>query len=87
MVLKATIKTTSRITSKNQITVPKTVREALQVKPADSIEWSIDNDGTVRVKKTKKDLWDVVGEQEREYGNLSTPEIDWGTDLESEEFD
>lgn len=87
MVLKPTFKINSRITSKNQVTIPKSVREALNINPADSIEWDVDPSGRVIVKKTSGNLWDIVAEQEKEYGNFSTPEINWGNDLESEEFD
>ena len=77
----------SRITSKNQVTIPKTVRNFLKVKPSDSIEWTINANGQVSVTKGTTELWDTVSEQEKEYGNLSTPEIDWGTDIESDDFD
>ncbi|MBC8743741.1 type II toxin-antitoxin system PrlF family antitoxin [Lactobacillus sp. Marseille-P7033] len=77
----------SRITSKNQVTIPKTVRNFLKVKPSDSIEWTINTNGQVSVTKGTAELWDMVSEQEKEYGNLSTPEIDWGTDIESDDFD
>lgn len=76
-----------RITSKNQVTIPKTVRNFLKVKPSDSIEWTIDTNGQVSVTKGTAELWAMVSEQEKEYGNLSTPEIDWGTDIESDDFD
>lgn len=77
----------SRITSKNQVTIPKTVRNFLKVKPSDSIEWTINTNGQVSVTKGTAELWTMVSEQEKEYGNLSTPEIDWGTDIESDDFD
>lgn len=77
----------SRITSKNQVTIPKTVRNFLKVKPSDSIKWTINANGQVSVTKGTADLWAMVSEQEKEYGNLSTPEIDWGTDIESDDFD
>ena len=76
----------SRITSKNQVTIPKTVRNFLKVKPSDSIKWTINANGQVSVTKGTADLWAMVSEQEKEYGNLSTPEIDWGTDIESDDF-
>ncbi|WP_302117017.1 type II toxin-antitoxin system PrlF family antitoxin [uncultured Limosilactobacillus sp.] len=81
------VQVNSRITSKNQVTIPKTVRNFLKVKPSDSIEWTINTNGQVNVTKGTAELWDMVSEQEKEYGNLSTPEIDWGTDIESDDFD
>ncbi|MBB1124135.1 type II toxin-antitoxin system PrlF family antitoxin [Limosilactobacillus albertensis] len=77
----------SRITSKNQVTIPKTVRNFLKVKPSDSIKWTINTNGQISVTKGTAELWDMVSKQEKEYGNLSTPEIDWGTDIESDDFD
>lgn len=77
----------SRITSKNQVTIPKTVRNFLKVKPSDSIKWTINTNGQISVTKGTAELWDMVSEQEKEYGNLSTPEIDWGIDIESDDFD
>ncbi|WP_143452778.1 AbrB/MazE/SpoVT family DNA-binding domain-containing protein, partial [Loigolactobacillus backii] len=35
-------KVSSKITSKNQITIPKTVRELLKVRSTDTIEWQIE---------------------------------------------
>lgn len=77
----------SKITSKNQITVPKTVRELLKIQSADTIEWQIEPNGQVMIVRGKPDLWQLVEEQEKKFGNLSTPEFDWGQDVESEDFD
>jgi antitoxin PrlF len=43
---------TGKITSKGQTTVPREVREALLVKPGDSIVWSVEPDGKVMVRRT-----------------------------------
>ncbi|MDN2452985.1 type II toxin-antitoxin system PrlF family antitoxin [Lactobacillus sp. UCMA15818] len=80
-------KVSSKITSKNQITVPKTVRELLKVQSADTIEWQIEPSGKVMIVRSKPDLWHLVDEQEKKFGNLSTTEVDWGKDVESEDFD
>lgn len=77
----------SKITSKNQVTIPKTIRELLNIESNDTINWQINPNGTVVLTKSKPDLWQVVAEQEKQFGNPSTPEIEWGTDLESDEFD
>lgn len=81
------IKVCSKITSKNQITIPKIVREFLEVKSADTIEWKIEPNGKVVIAKSKADLWQIINEQEKEFGNLSTTVVDWEKDLESEDFD
>lgn len=79
-------KVSSKITSKNQITVPKTVRELLKIQSADTIEWQIESNGQVMIVRGKPDLWQLVEEQEKKFGNLSTTEVDWGKDVESEDF-
>ena len=42
----------SKITAKNQVTIPKTIREALNVKSSDKIEWELGADGQITVKRT-----------------------------------
>ncbi len=39
------------------------------------------------IVQSKPDLWQVVDQQAQKYGKVNTPEVDWGTDLESEDFD
>lgn len=80
-------KVSSKITSKNQITIPKIVRELLKVHSADSIEWQIEPNGRVMIARSQPDLWQIIEEQESKFGNLSTTEIDWGKDVESADFD
>ncbi|KAF0501014.1 AbrB/MazE/SpoVT family DNA-binding domain-containing protein [Pediococcus acidilactici] len=87
MMAKNLTKVRSKITSKNQVTIPKTVRDLLNVKSADTIEWQIEPNGTVTIVQSKPDLWQVVDQQAQKYGKVNTPEVDWGTDLESEDFD
>lgn len=41
----------SKMTSKNQITVPATVRDALCLAKGDALLFEIGNDGAVRVRK------------------------------------
>lgn len=80
-------KVSSKITSKNQITIPKIVRELLKVHSADSIEWQIEPNGRVMITRSQPDLWQIIEEQKNKFGNLSTTEIDWGKDVESADFD
>ncbi|XKL33582.1 type II toxin-antitoxin system PrlF family antitoxin (plasmid) [Lactiplantibacillus plantarum] len=58
-------KVSSKITSKNQITIPKTVRELLKVRSTDTIEWQIEPNGKVMIVRSKPDLWQLVDEQEK----------------------
>jgi AbrB family looped-hinge helix DNA binding protein len=51
----------STITSKGQITVPKVVREALDVQPGDTLAFLIHDDGTVTVEAETVDLLELRG--------------------------
>lgn len=56
----------AKITSKNQITVPKEVRNKLNLKAQDSIKFTENKDGSFSMRKEKKkDLWTIVDEQEK----------------------
>lgn len=39
----------AKITSKGQLTVPKAVRDGLQLKPGDEVEFDVREDGTARL--------------------------------------
>ncbi|MEX0588901.1 MAG: AbrB/MazE/SpoVT family DNA-binding domain-containing protein [Cyanobium sp.] len=40
------------LTSKGQVTIPKTIREALGLRQGDSLQWELEN-GSVRVRAVK----------------------------------
>ncbi len=80
-------KVSSKITSKHQVTIPKIVRDLLEVDSTDNIEWQIEPNGKVTIVRSNPDLWQLVDEQEKKFGNLSTTEVDWSKDVESEDFD
>lgn len=84
--MKTPTKVISKITSKNQVTVPQSIREVLKVGSNDSIQWMIGANGDVTVKNANDNLWGVVKEQEAIYGSVDTPEVDWGPDVESEDL-
>ncbi|MFD1124854.1 type II toxin-antitoxin system PrlF family antitoxin [Lentilactobacillus raoultii] len=80
----------SKITSKNQVTIPKTIREVLNVKSSDEIVWALGADGQITVKKIspeKDKFWKIVDEQEKKYGSVDTPEVNLGKDVGLEDFD
>lgn len=79
----------AKITSKNQITLPKILREKLELGDSDkTIVFNISDDKTVTVEKPKtNNLWDIVEEQRKKYGSIDTPEIDWGSDVGEERID
>ncbi|MDB6232792.1 AbrB family transcriptional regulator [Lactobacillus amylovorus] len=79
----------AKITSKNQITLPKILREKLELGDSDkTIVFNISDDKPVTVEKLKtNNLWDIVEEQRKKYGSIDTPEIDWGSDVGEERLD
>lgn len=72
----------AKLSSKNQLTVPKVVRDTLGLSDQDKVIFRLDN-GTVTLKKDN-DFWNEVKQQEQIYGNLSTNELDWGPDIGEE---
>ena len=79
----------AKITSKNQITLPKILRDKLELGDSDkTIVFNISDDKPVTVEKLKtNNLWDIVEEQRKKYGSIDTPEIDWGSDVGEERLD
>jgi AbrB family looped-hinge helix DNA binding protein len=41
----------AKISSKGQVTIPATVRKALNVKAGDNLAWEIENDGRITVRR------------------------------------
>ncbi len=52
---------TATVTSKGQITLPKEVREHLGLKRGDRVDFSIDPQGDVHVRATKRQIGDLFG--------------------------
>lgn len=76
------IRIKAKLSSKNQLTIPKAVRDSLGLSDQDKVVFQLNN-GTVTLKKDT-DFWDEVEHQEKIYGNLSTDELDWGSDVGEE---
>ena len=49
------------LTSKGQITIPKKVRDALDLESGDRLEFSVRDDGVVEVRPRDVDLLNLVG--------------------------
>lgn len=49
------------LTSKGQITIPKAVRDALELDPGDRIEFRLREDGVVEMRAQDVDLLHLVG--------------------------
>ena len=52
---------TATLTSKGQVTIPKSVREFLKVKPGDLIDFHIDDEGRVVVCSGNADVAELKG--------------------------
>ena len=39
------------------------------------------------IVRSNPSLWELVDEQEKKFGNLSTTAVNWDKDIESEDFD
>lgn len=51
----------STMTSKGQITIPKSVRDQLKLHPGDKMEFTIAADGTITIKPRSVRVEDVMG--------------------------
>jgi len=49
------------LTSKGQVTIPKDVRDRLRLHPGDRLEFVVEQDGTIRVRRRSVDLMSLVG--------------------------
>jgi antitoxin PrlF len=49
------------LTTKGQVTIPKDVRDRLELKPGDRLDFLVEEDGSVRVRKRSVDILDIVG--------------------------
>ena len=52
---------TATLTSKGQITVPKQIRERLNIRPGDRVHFFVEDDGTVTFMPAKSDVRALKG--------------------------
>ena len=52
---------TAKVTSKGQITIPKAVREKLNLQPGDKVRFEIEDDGAARMRAINRSLDDIIG--------------------------
>lgn len=52
---------TAKVTVKGQITIPKSVREKLNLQPGDKVRFEVDDDGGARMKAMNRSIDDIVG--------------------------
>lgn len=53
--------TTAKITSKGQVTIPRTIREHLHVTEGDRIDFRVDENGEVRLASVTRSARDLFG--------------------------
>jgi len=53
--------TTSTITTKGQVTIPKQIRDLLNVNKGDRVEFLVDDDGTVTIWPVTTDITELKG--------------------------
>lgn len=56
---------TATVTSKGQVTIPQRVRKHLRVEEGDRLEFTIQDDGSVRLRSIKGSVRDLFGFLER----------------------
>jgi len=67
----------STLTSKGQITIPKSVRDRLRLKTGDRLEFRVEEDGSVRIYPIARKVSEVFGVfAEKASRPYSTKEID-----------
>jgi AbrB family looped-hinge helix DNA binding protein len=63
----------SALTSKGQTTIPKEIRERLNLKPGDRLTFTLMPDGTVQMRAKNKSVMDVAGLLRRRGGKAQPP--------------
>jgi antitoxin PrlF len=70
-------KSASTITSKGQVTIPRSVREELGLQTGDRVVWSLHEDGSVVVRKANlRPLREIVGLLGRPSRSATVEEMD-----------
>lgn len=70
---------TSTITSKGQVTIPKKIRQQLNLKKGDQIDFQLLPDGEIRISPQKRSYHDLYGILNRENQKpVSVHEMDEG---------
>ena len=64
------------LTSKGQITIPKSVRDGLHLQAGDRVEFVVESDGTVRLVPVTSSVTDLKGIVPPPRGRLSLADMD-----------
>ncbi|MFK4568186.1 AbrB/MazE/SpoVT family DNA-binding domain-containing protein [Enterococcus sp. UD-01] len=76
----------AKITTKNQVTIPKPIRQRLNIHSHDELAFEVQDNGDILVRKNeeKEDIWQLVAEQQKKYGHYEATEFNWGEDVGKE---
>lgn len=67
----------AKMTSKGQVTIPADIRKRLKLKPGDSLDFQVEENGTARIYPFSRKVSEVFGILSRKgRQGLSTEEID-----------
>lgn len=67
----------STMTSKGQVTIPKSIRDRLELQTGDRLDFRLEEDGTIRIYPIARKVVDVFGVlAEKAKGSYTTREID-----------
>ncbi|HEY5758019.1 MAG TPA: AbrB/MazE/SpoVT family DNA-binding domain-containing protein [Steroidobacter sp.] len=69
---------TTTLTSKGQVTIPKKVRDALHLQPGNAVEFAVNANGEVVLRKAGRKP--AVVKQDRFESARGTAQIKWRTD-------
>lgn len=67
----------TRLTVKGQVTIPKKVRDALHLLPGDAVDFSLDDEGHVIVRKSGAR---AAGKRDRFKAARGKAQVKWRTD-------
>lgn len=68
----------AKVTSKGQVTLPKTVRDRLQIGTGSRLRFTVGTDGKAQVEKVKsslEDLWKMAAAREKPKSRMSFEEM------------
>jgi antitoxin PrlF len=70
----------NRLTIKGQVTIPKRVRDALQLEPGDGISFDVNASGEVVVQKAQKNAARKARKRDRFEAVRGKAQVKWRTD-------
>ncbi|MGX7244507.1 AbrB/MazE/SpoVT family DNA-binding domain-containing protein [Enterococcus quebecensis] len=68
---------------KNQVTIPKPIRQRLDIHSHDELAFEVQDNGDILVRKNEEteNIWQLVAQQQKKYGKDEETEFDWGEEV------